>query len=105
MPRLARSKYSRKLTMTSLTLYSIPTKDSSVEETAAVSLLTPWDFHTVRSYLERFGDLAILADIVGVATTSLDSSVLASAADTINYHARTFRAIGAFDPLLSLIHI
>ncbi|KAI4675485.1 uncharacterized protein J4E88_007518 [Alternaria novae-zelandiae] len=81
----------------------IPTKDSSVEETAAVSLLTPWDFHTVRSYLERFGDLAILADIVGVATTSLDSSVLASAADTINYHARTFRAIGAFDPLFARI--
>jgi mediator of RNA polymerase II transcription subunit 12 len=84
-------------------LRSIPSKDSSGEETAAVSLLTPWDFHTVRSYLERFGDLAILADIVGVATTSLDPSVLASAADTINYHARAFRAIGAFDPLFARI--
>jgi mediator of RNA polymerase II transcription subunit 12 len=81
----------------------IPTKDSSVEETAAVSLLSPWDFHIVRSYLERFGDLAILADIVGVATTSLDPNVLASAADTINYHAKAFRAIGAFDPLFGRI--
>ncbi|KNG47429.1 hypothetical protein TW65_05980 [Stemphylium lycopersici] len=80
----------------------VPTKDSS-EETAAVSLLTPLDFHVVRSYLERFGDLAILADIVGIATSSLDSSVLASGADTINYHAKAFRAIGAFDPLFARI--
>jgi mediator of RNA polymerase II transcription subunit 12 len=82
---------------------SVPTKDPSVEETAAVSLLTPLDFHNVRSYLERFGDLAILADVVNIATTSLDPSVLASAADTINYNAKAFRAIGAFDPLFSRV--
>ena len=81
----------------------MPTKDSSIEETAAVSLLTPLDFHVVRSYIERFGDLAILADIVGIATSSLDSSVLASSADTINYHAKAFRAIGAFDPLFARV--
>lgn len=86
-----------------LTLYSVPTKDSSAEETAAVSLLTALEFHIVRSYLERFGDLAILADIVGIATSSLNSSVLASTADTINYHAKAFRAIGAFDPLFARV--
>ncbi|CAO2657656.1 Nn.00g037820.m01.CDS01 [Neocucurbitaria sp. VM-36] len=81
----------------------VPTKDPSVEEKAAVSLITPLDFHVVRSYLERFGDLAILADVVGIATSSLDPIVLASAADTINFHMRTFRAIGAFDPLFGRI--
>ena len=53
----------------------------------------------MRSYLERFGDLAILADIVGIAISSLDPGVLAAAADTLNYHSKSFRAIGAFDPL------
>ncbi|KAF1947285.1 hypothetical protein EJ02DRAFT_139344 [Clathrospora elynae] len=81
----------------------VPTKDPSVEETAAISLLTPFDFHTIRSYLERFGDLAILADVVGIVTSSLDSSVLACAADTINYHTKAFRALGAFDPLFARI--
>jgi mediator of RNA polymerase II transcription subunit 12 len=83
--------------------HSVPTKDPSVEETAAVSLLTSLDFHNVRSYLERFGDLAILADIINIATSSLDPSVLASAADTINYNSKTFRAIGAFDPLFNRV--
>jgi mediator of RNA polymerase II transcription subunit 12 len=82
---------------------SVPTKDPSVEETAAVSLITPQDFHLVRSYLEQFDDIAILADVVGIATSSLDPSVLASATDTLNYHVKAFRAIGAFDPLFGRI--
>ncbi|KAF1841449.1 uncharacterized protein K460DRAFT_369480 [Cucurbitaria berberidis CBS 394.84] len=81
----------------------VPTKDLSVEETAAVSLLTPQDFHVIRSYLERFGDLAILADVIGIASSSLDPILLASAADTIHFHMKTFRAIGAFDPLFGRI--
>lgn len=81
----------------------VPTKDPSVEETAAVSLISPLEFHIVRSYLERFGDLAILADVVGIAATSLDPSVLAAAADTINYHVKAFRAMGACDPLFGRI--
>jgi mediator of RNA polymerase II transcription subunit 12 len=68
-----------------------------------VSLISPQDFHTVRFYLERFEDLAILADVVGVATSSLDSSVLASAADTMHYHLKAFRAIGAFDFLFGRV--
>lgn len=66
-------------------------------------MVAPQDYHIVRAYLERFGDLAILADVVGVATSSLDPIVLASAADTINFHMKTFRAIGAFDPLFGRI--
>lgn len=87
----------------SLIWRSVPTKDPSVEEIAAVSLVTPRDFHVVRSYLERFGDMAILADVINIATSSLDPTVLASAADTITFHMKTFRAIGAFDPLFGKI--
>jgi mediator of RNA polymerase II transcription subunit 12 len=53
----------------------------------------------VRSYLEDFGDLSVLADIIGIVATSLDANVLASAADTLHYHLKSFRAIGAFETL------
>ncbi|KAH3986935.1 mediator of RNA polymerase II transcription subunit 12 [Parastagonospora nodorum] len=78
----------------------VPTKDISVEETAAVSLISCYDYHVVRSYLEQCEDLAILADVIGITASSLDMAVLASVADTLLYHMKTFRAIGAFDPLL-----
>jgi mediator of RNA polymerase II transcription subunit 12 len=81
----------------------VPTKDPAVEETAAVSLITPHDFHTVRSYLEQFEDLPLLADVVNIATSSLDPSVLASATDTMHYHLKAFRAIGAFDSLFGRV--
>ncbi|KAF2856579.1 hypothetical protein T440DRAFT_437396 [Plenodomus tracheiphilus IPT5] len=81
----------------------VPTKDPSIEETAAVSLISPLEFHIVRSYLERFEDLAILADVIGIAASSLDPAVLAAAADTINYHVKAFRAMGACDPLFGRI--
>jgi mediator of RNA polymerase II transcription subunit 12 len=82
---------------------SVPTKDPSVEETGAVSLITPNDFHTVRSYLEQFEDLPLLADVVNIVTSSLDPSVLASATDTMHYHLKAFRAIGAFDSLFGRV--
>jgi mediator of RNA polymerase II transcription subunit 12 len=82
---------------------SVPTKDPNVEETGAISLITPYDFHTVRSYLEQFEDLPLLADVVNIVTSSLDPSVLASATDTMHYHLKAFRAIGAFDSLFGRV--
>jgi mediator of RNA polymerase II transcription subunit 12 len=82
---------------------SVPTKDPSVEETAAVSLISAYEFHVIRSYLEQSEDLAILADVVGITASSLDSAVLASVADTLHYHTKAFRAIGAFDPLFGRV--
>lgn len=81
----------------------MPTKDPNVEETALVSSITPYDFHVVRSYLEYFEDLPLLADIVNIATSSLDPSTLASATDTMHYHLKAFRAIGAFDSLFTKV--
>lgn len=81
----------------------VPTKDPSVEERGPICTITPRDFHSVRSYLEEFGDLSILADIIGIVTTSLDTAILASAADTLHYHHKSFRAIGAFDSLFGKI--
>jgi mediator of RNA polymerase II transcription subunit 12 len=66
-------------------------------------LITPYDFHTVRSYLEQFEDLPLLADVVNIVTSSLDPSVLASATDTMHYHLKAFRAIGAFDSLFGRV--
>lgn len=87
----------------SLTRSSVPTKDPSIEETAAVALISACDFHTIRSYLERFDDLAILADVVNITTSSLDPNVLACAADTLIFHMKAFRAIGALDTLFNRI--
>lgn len=81
----------------------MPTKDPHVEETTLVSLITPHDFHVVRSYLEQFQDLPLLADVVNIVASSLDPCVLASAADTIHYHLKSFRAIGAFDSLFARV--
>jgi mediator of RNA polymerase II transcription subunit 12 len=81
----------------------VPTKDPAVEETAVVSLITPHDFHMVRSYLEQFENLPLLADVVNIVTSSLDPSVLASATDTMHYHLKAFRAIGAFDSLFTRV--
>jgi mediator of RNA polymerase II transcription subunit 12 len=75
----------------------------SVEEIAAVSLISSYEYHIVRSSLEDSDDLAILADVVGITTSSLDPAVLAAVADTLNFHLKAFRAIGAFDPLFGRV--
>ncbi|KAF2000788.1 hypothetical protein P154DRAFT_522377 [Amniculicola lignicola CBS 123094] len=81
----------------------VPTKDPSVEESSPVCSLSVQDFHVARSYLEQFDDLSILADVIGLVATSLDSNVLTSAADTLHYHHKTLSAIGAFQPLFQKI--
>ncbi|KKK24898.1 hypothetical protein ARAM_000132 [Aspergillus rambellii] len=60
-----------------------------------VSALTPEEFYNIRDILESFGDLSILADVIKQATRCDDNVVLASAADTINYHFDAFGVIGA----------
>ncbi|KAF2265315.1 hypothetical protein CC78DRAFT_579454 [Lojkania enalia] len=81
----------------------VPTKDPSIEESGAVCMISVQDFNVVRSYLEEFDDLSILADVVGIVCTSLDSNVLASAADTINFNYKAFSAIGAFKSLFEKV--
>jgi mediator of RNA polymerase II transcription subunit 12 len=81
----------------------VPTKDPAVDETGPVCMIAPDEFHVVRSYLEECGDLAILADVIGVAATSLNGTVLASVADTLHYNHYAFCAIGAFEPLFGKI--
>lgn len=85
------------------TMDRVPTKDPSIQESGPVCTIAAPDFAIVRSYLEDFGDLSILADIIGLVATSLDSRVLTSASDTLLYHEMSFRAIGAFEPLFGKI--
>lgn len=60
-----------------------------------VSSLTPEEFYEIRGLLESFGDISMLADVVKQAASSDDNIVLASAADTVNYHCDSFNVIGA----------
>jgi len=60
-----------------------------------VSSLTPDEFYEIRSLRESFGDISMLADVVKQAASSDDNIVLASAADTVNYHCDSFNVIGA----------
>ncbi|KAG2421487.1 hypothetical protein HFD88_005462 [Aspergillus terreus] len=64
-----------------------------------VSRLTPDEFYHIRDVLESFGDLSMLADVVKQATSCDDNIVLASAADTVNYHFDSFCVIGAASDL------
>ncbi|KAL9084688.1 MAG: hypothetical protein Q9165_007936 [Trypethelium subeluteriae] len=68
-----------------------------------VSAISNEDFCASRELLEDCDDFAILADMISVAASSNDESVLASVTDTLHYHARTFAAIGAFNPLSKMV--
>lgn len=70
-----------------------------------VSALTLDEFYNVRYILETFEDLSILADVLKHATNCDDSIVLASAADTINYHIDSFYVIGATTDLFRRLFV
>lgn len=57
------------------------------------------DFAVVRDILEKMGDLTVLADVLGFVANLPQESLLASVVDTINRHADTLSAIGAFSDL------
>ncbi|KAI0996424.1 Mediator of RNA polymerase II transcription subunit 12 [Podosphaera aphanis] len=81
--------------------------ESSIQ--IATSKITLSDFHTVRQYLENIGDFSILADVLKLVSSSKNTDVLASCADTLNFHLEIFAAIGAsnelFDILISRLRI
>ncbi|EHA20051.1 hypothetical protein ASPNIDRAFT_209098 [Aspergillus niger ATCC 1015] len=52
-------------------------------------------FYNIRDVLESFGDISMLADVLKQATNCDDSVVLASVADTINFHVDSLSIIGA----------
>lgn len=62
---------------------------------SGVSALTPVEFYNIRDVLESFGDISMLADVLKQATNCDDSVVLASVADTINFHFDSLSIIGA----------
>ncbi|KAL5465444.1 hypothetical protein PMIN06_000604 [Paraphaeosphaeria minitans] len=76
-----------------------PRKESSIFMAGSVCTISSSCFEIVRHYLEQFKDLSILADVVGVSATSFDSHILGASADTLCYHFKAFKAIGAFNPL------
>ncbi|KAF3482318.1 uncharacterized protein GIQ15_05077 [Arthroderma uncinatum] len=58
-------------------------------------MLTLDQFYFLRHILECMDDLSILADILKLVSQSTNTTILASATDTLNYHFPSFTAIGA----------
>ncbi|KAL2414812.1 Mediator of RNA polymerase II transcription subunit 12 [Exophiala dermatitidis] len=56
-------------------------------------------FALVRKVLELMEDDAVLADVIGLLSSSPDEDVIASLVATIHFHADVFSAIGAFEVL------
>ncbi|KAI9769426.1 MAG: RNA polymerase II mediator complex subunit [Geoglossum simile] len=77
-------------------------RDLTIE--VGISAITADQFAVIRRILEEFEDFSILADVLKMVSSSDNSTVLASVADTVNYHLATLTAIGAanecFDVLL-----
>lgn len=65
------------------------------ENSVEVSSLTQEEFLVVRSVLEQYGDLSMLADILIDASNSDDVRLLTCAVDTLNRHFECFTIIGA----------
>ncbi|KAF1966910.1 hypothetical protein BU23DRAFT_559754 [Bimuria novae-zelandiae CBS 107.79] len=78
-------------------------KDYDINITSPICTVSPAYFEVVRSYLENFNDLPILADVVGIVATSYDHHVLSASIDTLCYHFKAFKAIGAFDTLFERV--
>ncbi|KAJ5110925.1 hypothetical protein N7532_001460 [Penicillium argentinense] len=68
---------------------------SSDPMVSSVSALSPNEFYIIRDILEKFGDISMLADVLRIASSSEDCTVLASIADTTNCHFDSLCAIGA----------
>ena len=64
-------------------------------------VMTLDQFKAIRRILENLQDFAILADVLKIITESQDTSILASACDTVNFHLSVFAAIGALHDLFS----
>jgi mediator of RNA polymerase II transcription subunit 12 len=65
------------------------------ENSVEVSSLTQEEFLVIRSILEQYGDLSMLADILIDASNSDDVRLLTCAVDTLNRHYECFTIIGA----------
>lgn len=62
--------------------------------------ISPTQFCIMRNALEALGDYSTLAAFTSAAIDSSDPMVLASAADTANFHAESFAALGVANSLL-----
>ncbi len=65
----------------------------------AQSKINASQFYIIRRLMEDTEDFSYFADIIGITMSSRDPAVLAALGDTLLYHARTFYAIGALEPL------
>jgi len=56
-------------------------------------------FYYIRHVLEALEDEAILADVIGILSSTRDEELVSSLVATLQYHADAFSALGALEPL------
>ena len=74
----------------------------TVQNTLALpgsKILNEEQFFLIRHVLEAMDDEAVLADVVGILSTSPNDDLLASLVATIHFHADAFSSIGALEVL------
>lgn len=92
-----------------INLYMAGSMSSMAEELkvktadAIAPSITLADFNFIRGVLEATEDLAMLADILKLASGSSSSRILASITDTLNLHRTTLSAIGALKDLFDIL--
>ena len=70
-----------------------------------IKTISMGDFVLVRSILEQFEDVSMLADVLKLVSTGSTTSpnILASCADTTNVHRNSLAAVGAFNDLFQTL--
>jgi len=96
----------RKKVLSYVEMHATPVQTWKEDKSNEVKVTITLDiFDVVRGVLEDIGDLTMLGDILTIIMPSDDVRVLASVADTLNFHIEEFGAIGAlnglFDKLLA----
>ena len=75
-----------------------------VAVSASLWSLTVQEYYALCQYLEDLEDIPVLADILEMLTSQCkDRLLLEAIAETVNFHAEVFRAIGAASRLLQLL--
>lgn len=81
----------------------IAAKDPNTGNDRKICEMTTGELQIVRSELEELETIPILADVLRHACASDDDMVLAMVSETVNAHLEEFSAIGALDPLCTLL--
>jgi mediator of RNA polymerase II transcription subunit 12 len=79
------------------------TTPSTAKSEGRISAMTSDELYQVHNILEQTDDIAMLADILKIVSTSQETHVLGAVADILNLHLEEFAAIGALMDLTGIL--